>query len=376
MFLQQTFVALGRALPAVIAPAMIADLMIDSAWIGVYFAIVAAAALATQLGCGNFIIRYGAMRMSQAALVLLAIGTAFAAIGTPFFLVLSALFSGSHLLGRCSPPKYMPLIFSIKQTAVPAGLLIAGFVAPSLTEWSNWRYTMLLSALSCVIFGLMLQPLVKHFDDDRIPTRRFHFSDFGTTLRSVLGTRSLRNLAFSCFAFNAVQTIFTVYFVVYLTTIGYTMVAAGFLFSTVVVIAVPGRIVWGLLGSGYIQPRVMMAALALGMVISMVLLGISSEGWPTIVIGIIAAVISATALSWHGVLLAEAARAAPEGSRGGVTGGVLSFGQIGALTAPSVFALLLGVTDSYGIGFIVCSIPALMVGIALLRQRQGSNSGK
>ena len=112
------------------------------------------------------------------------------------------------------------------------------------------------------------------------------------------------------------------------------------------------------------------------MVISMVLLGISSEGWPTIVIGIIAAVISATALSWHGVLLAEAARAAPEGSRGGVTGGVLSFGQIGALTAPSVFALLLGVTDSYGIGFIVCSIPALMVGIALLRQRQGSNSGK
>jgi MFS family permease len=326
------------------------------------------------------------MRMSQAALVLLAIGTAFAAIGTPFFLVLSALFAGggasvstpasSHLLGRCSPPKYMPLIFSIKQTAVPAGLLIAGFVGPSLTEWSNWRYTMLLSALSCVIFGIMLQPLVKHFDDDRIPTRRFHFSDFGTTLRSVLGTRSLRNLAFSCFAFNAVQTIFTVYFVVYLTSIGYTMVAAGFLFSTVVVIAVPGRIIWGILGSGYIQPRVMMAALALGMVISMVLLGISSEGWPTIVIGIIATVISATALSWHGVLLAEAARAAPEGSRGGVTGGVLSFGQIGALTAPSIFALLLGISNSYGLGFIVCSIPALLVGIALLRQTQASSIGK
>lgn len=386
MFLQQTFVALGRALPAVIAPAMIADLMLDSAWIGVYFSIVAAAALMTQLGCGNFIVRYGAMRMSQAALVLLAIGTAFAAIGTPFFLVLSALLAGggasvstpasSHLLGRCSPQKYMPLIFSIKQTAVPAGLLIAGFVGPSLTEWSNWRYTMLISALSCVIFSLMLQPLVKHFDDDRIATRKFHFSDFGTTLRSVLGTRDLRNLAFSCFAFNAVQTIFTIYFVVYLTTIGYTMVAAGFLFSLVVVIAVPGRIVWGLLGSGYIQPRIMMATLALGMVISMVLLGLSSGGWPTIVIGIIATVISATALSWHGVLLAEAARAAPEGSRGGVTGGVLSFGQIGALTAPIIFALLLGVSNSYGLGFIVCSIPALLVALVLLRQRQGSTLGK
>jgi MFS family permease len=154
------------------------------------------------------------------------------------------------------------------------------------------------------------------------------------------------------------------------------MVAAGFLFSIVVVIAVPGRIVWGLLGSGYIQPRIMMATLALGMVISMVLLGLSSEGWPTIVIGIIATVISATALSWHGVLLAEAARAAPEGSRGGVTGGVLSFGQIGALTAPIIFAVMLGIFNSYGVGFIVCSIPALLVALVLLRQRQASNIGK
>jgi MFS family permease len=120
----------------------------------------------------------------------------------------------------------------------------------------------------------------------------------------------------------------------------------------------------------------MMATLALGMVISMVLLGLSSEGWPTIVIGIIATVISATALSWHGVLLAEAARAAPEGSRGGVTGGVLSFGQIGALTAPIIFAVLLGIFNSYGLGFIVCSIPALLVALVLLRQRQGSNNGK
>ena len=38
MFLQQTFIALARALPAVIAPAIITDLPIDAAWIGIYFA--------------------------------------------------------------------------------------------------------------------------------------------------------------------------------------------------------------------------------------------------------------------------------------------------------------------------------------------------
>jgi hypothetical protein len=35
MFLQQTFIALGRALPAVIAPAIITDLRLDAFWIGI-----------------------------------------------------------------------------------------------------------------------------------------------------------------------------------------------------------------------------------------------------------------------------------------------------------------------------------------------------
>jgi MFS family permease len=379
MFFQQTFIALGRALPAVLAPAMIAHLMLDSAWIGVYFSIGAVASLATQLGCGSFIIRYGALRMSQVALVMLALGMALATLDSPLMLVLSALIGGggaavstpasSHLLGRVSPPRYMPLIFSLKQTAVPAGLLLAGLLGPQLTEAFNWHYTMLFAALACLVFTLMLQPLRKLFDDDRVPTRTFHLSDFSTTLKSVVGTKTLRNLAFTCFAFNAAQTIFTVYFVVYLTTLGYTLVAAGFVFSIAVAIAVPGRIVWGLLGSGYIQPRIVMAVLAFGMGASMIALSLCSEGWPTILVGTIAAIISATALSWHGVLLAETANAAPEGMRGAVTGGVLSFGQLGALSAPTVFSILLGLSGSYSLGFIVCTIPALLVGYALVRQR-------
>jgi len=49
MFLQQTFVALGRALPAVIAPAILTDLRIDAVWVGVYFGLTAAASLVALL---------------------------------------------------------------------------------------------------------------------------------------------------------------------------------------------------------------------------------------------------------------------------------------------------------------------------------------
>jgi MFS family permease len=95
MFLQQTLVALGKALPAVIAPAIIADLRIDAAWIGVYFGLSATASLVAQLGCGSFIVRHGALRMSQISLAMMAAGTALAALGSPLMLVLSAIVCGA-----------------------------------------------------------------------------------------------------------------------------------------------------------------------------------------------------------------------------------------------------------------------------------------
>ena len=100
--------------------------------------------------------------------------------------------ASSHLLSRVSSPRYLPLVMSIKQTAVPAGLLIAGAFGPLLTEWKDWRFTMLLSAAACAVFVLMLQPLRAVFDTDRVPTRTFRFSDFKSTLTSMLGVPSLR----------------------------------------------------------------------------------------------------------------------------------------------------------------------------------------
>ena len=379
MFFQQTFVALGRALPAVIAPAIITDLHLDAAWIGVYFGVMALSALISQLGCGSFIVRYGALRVSQIALLMLAAGMGLAALGMPLPLLLSAVIAGgggavstpasSHLLSRCTTPRYLPLVFSIKQTAVPAGLLLAGMLGPPLTEWINWRATMLACGAACAILFLVLQPLRKIFDTDRVPTRSFRFSDFRSTLTVVLATPRLRALSFACLAFNGVQAVFTAYFVTYLTTIGYTPVAAGFLFSVAVAVAVPGRVLWGWIGSSFVSPAVVMAGLALGMAGSAALLAFSSAGWPTLLVGLIACVLSATALSWHGVLLAETATASPEDMRGGVTGGVLSFGQVGALILPLIYSGFLDLTGSYGIGFIACGLPALLVGVQLLRKR-------
>jgi MFS family permease len=186
MFLQQTFASVGKTLPAVVAPLVIAELHADPAWVGVYYGICAAASLFAQMGCGSFIIRYGALRMSQVALVLLGGGR-------------------------------------------------AGSVAVT---------------------------------------------------------------------------------------------------------------------------------------------GLFSAAWPIAAIGLAGAVLSATAVSWHGILLSEAARLAPAGRIGAVTGGVLSFGQIGAFVGPFAFSALLSLTGDYGAGGAACAIPALWVSASLLRSRAPAEGGE
>jgi len=376
MFLQQTFASVGKVLPAVVAPLIITELDTDPAWVGVYYGISAGASLFVQMGCGSFIIRYGALRMSQVALALLGGGMAVAVEGWLLGFGASAIIGGggaavstpasSHLLGRVSPIRLAPLVFSIKQTAVPVGSLICGFLAPATAGALGWRGAVLASATACVAFAVILQPLRARFDDDRVPSRRFRLSDFRTTIASVLQARDLRSLSFACFAFNGVQSVFTAYFVTYLVALGQDLAAAGLLFSIVVAVAIPCRVLWGWLGSFHIAPRHVMAGLALGMGGSIAVTGLFTAAWSVVAMGIVGAVLSATAMSWHGVLLSETARLAPAGRAGAVTGGVLSFGQIGAFLGPSGFSLLLHLSGGYVVGWSLCAIPALCVGISLL----------
>jgi len=378
MFFQQTFAALGRNLPPIIAPAILDDLQLDPAWIGVYVGLTAFAALIAQLSCGSFIVRYGALRTSQAALAMLAVGLAAATVGPMALFALSAIIGGggsamstpasSHLLGRYSPPRYAPLVFSLKQTAVPAGLLLAGLMGPFLVGVWGWRGAVLAAAAACLVFAFMLQPTRREFDSDRVPTRSFRLSDLGTTLAVATRQPELRNLSFACFAFNGLQMVFVAYFVTYLFVLGHDLATAGLVFSLATLVAVPGRVFWGWFSSARASPGVVLAWLSLGMALSTGLVGVAGAMASLVLISLAAVALSMTVLSWHGVLLAEAARLAPEGMRGAATGGVLSFGQLGALTMPLFYAFILSVSGSHALGFILCGLPCLVVGLALLRR--------
>src|SRR5882757_7037839 len=267
MTVQQTCATLGRSTVPLIASAIVADLGLDPALVGVYVAIGAVAGFLTTMTCGGLIVRYGAMRMTQVGMLALAIGLSLPASGLLPLFALGAFVGGlgqaistpssSHLLGRLSPPRLAPLVFSLKQTGVPAGLMVAGVVAPVLATEAGWRTALLVIA--------SLSP-----------------ADIRANVASVLREPALRAMCLAMFSFVGLQSLFTGFFVLYLVRgLGYDLERAGLVFAIAVAVAVPARIGWGWLASHLVRPATLLSLLGVGMAVAAALAAFIHPAWPT-----------------------------------------------------------------------------------------------
>ena len=385
MTVQQAFATLGRSTVPLIAAAIVADLHVDPALVGVHVAIGAVAGFMTTLGCGGLIMRYGAIRMTQVGMLALAFGLAVPASGWLPLFALGAFVGGlgqaistpssSHLLGRLSPPRLAPLVFSVKQTGVPLGLVVAGVLAPWIATEAGWRAAMLVIAGLAGLTAVVLQPMRRRFDGDRVPGTPLSPADIRANILSVLREPTLRALCVSMFSFVGLQTLFTGFFVLYLVRgLGYELERAGGVFAIAVAVAVPARIGWGWMASRLVRPVTLLPLLGLLMAVAALLAASLQASWPYGMVVLVAALFSATAVSWHGVLLAEVARLSPPGRIGSTTGAVLAFGDAGALVMPLLFSGALTLTGSYAPGFLVGGAFALLVGLFGTWQRFGARS--
>lgn len=382
MTVQQSLATLGRSTVPLIAAAILADLAVDPALVGVYLAIGSVAGFLTTMGCGGFILRYGALRMTQVGMAALGIGLAVTTAGWLPLFALGAFVGGlgqaistpssSHLLGRLSPRHLAPLIFSVKQTGVPAGLMLAGVVAPWLAVEAGWRAALLAVAGLCFLTVVALQPLRARFDTDRNPAQPLSPADIRANVVGVLRDPALRIMCVAMFSFVGLQSLFTGFFVLYLVRgLGYDLERAGQVFAVAVAVAVPARIGWGWLASRLVKPATLLALLGIAMAGAAALAASIAPAWPTWLTTVIATAFSMTAVSWHGVLLAEVARLSPPGRIGATTGAVLAFGDAGALVLPLLFSGALALTGGYATGFVIGGALALGVGLFGLWRRVG-----
>ena len=103
--------------------------------------------------------------------------------------------ASSDLLGRYCPPRHAPLIFSIKQTGVPVGGILAGALVPAFTIALGWQGAFVACGAMCLVLAFALQPLRAEFDQYRVRSHRISMQAVLHTVRAVLVHRRLRELA-------------------------------------------------------------------------------------------------------------------------------------------------------------------------------------
>jgi predicted MFS family arabinose efflux permease len=380
----QVFTSFAGTAAAVLAPEIAADFAISPRLIGVFVGLLYVGSSLASLLCGGFIARYGAIRVSQACVLLCAAGLAAVALlppGWALLLLAAPLLIGigygpitpasSQVLARTTPATRMGLVFSVKQTGVPVGTALAGALLPLLALAFGWRAAFFYAAAAGAAIALLAQPTRARLDADREADHRFSLAAIGNLLRLVLRRPALAELALLGLIYAAAQLCLLSFLVVYLTeSLGISLVTAGLALSAVSLGGIAGRIAWGTVADRWLSPRVMLGLLGCVAGACAWLTTGFSNGWHPLALYAVCTLYGATALGWNGVQLAEVARHAPPGQAGAVTGTVGFLMFSGVVIGPPLFAGLAALTGSYRAGFAVFGTLSLACGLWLLLGRR------
>ena len=376
MLFQQALSTMSGLTIPVLAPPIAAETGMSASLVGVYTAFLYGGSMISSLAGGGFLLRYGALRVSQVCLLVVAIGLLINMPGYIYLFVLGAIVTGlgggpstpasSQILARYTNPATAPFVFSIKQTGVPVGGVIAGVLLPVFVEMFGWRGALVCAASMSLVFALMLQPFRAEFDSDRQPHRSLKLTDLRATLGAVLRDARVRELALGLFAFTGLQLAFASFFISFLSLgMGWTLTDAGIAYSIAMGAGIAGRLIWGWVGSRYVPPVLLLAVLGLAMGVACMAIGLVDETWQKPAVWAVAFCYGMTGIGYQGVLLAEIARIAPPGMAGVVTGGAVFFAYVGMITFPGSFGIILALTESYQTAFVILGAVPIVVGAML-----------
>jgi predicted MFS family arabinose efflux permease len=377
----QSLVAMAVLTPAVMAPVIAPVLGVSVAYTGLFVAVAYAGAMVASLAAGAAVARFGAIRVSQAGLLLCAAGLLTCTIASLWSFAAGGLLIGlgygpitpasSWLLARTTPAHRISLVFSVKQTGVPLGGMLAGALVPGLMLLTGWQGALVAVAVANVACALLSQPLRVSLDADRQPGRPLAFGNLAQPLRLVLSQRTLATLAACSFVFSTAQLALTSYLVTFLhQVLDYGLVTAGFALSVAQIGGVTGRILWGYVADGWLGADRTLAGLAFLMAASSLATAMLHGGMPALLVFAILFVFGASATGWNGVYLAEVARRAPPGLAGIATGGTLAITFLGVVLGPPAFGALSAAFGSFRVGYAALALPTAACGLVLLLRRR------
>ena len=395
----QSLGSLCLSAAAVVAPVVAPAIGHAPESVGLFVGAAYLVAMLSGLQSGRGVAWFGAVGLTQVALV--SAGIAMAAVpmsATPpfghalFLLGIAALIgigygflnpTAAMILDRHTPPAHRALFFSIKQAGVPIGVALAGATMPiGLALW-GWQVTCWVVAGVCLATACALAPARRLLEPERFvgaadPTREQPRVFKGTGLARVLGSQSLRLLVLTSFAFAFAQLCFLTFLVSYLNLgLGHSLAAAAGVLAISQVVSTGARVAWGAIADRWIPPCRLLGLLGIGSALSLVLLGAlghlspagtdgPSAGFGIAVITLVGVVTAVTTMSWNGVYIAALAQRCQPGELASVTGASQFVTFAGSTLGPVTFGFLVRAGLSYDLTYLLVAVLPAIGGIALL----------
>ncbi|HSV82104.1 MAG TPA: MFS transporter [Ramlibacter sp.] len=340
-----------------IAPAMAATLGVSESLVGAQVILVYMAAMVASMFAGSLVVQVGAVRATQLSLVGAAIGLGLSAIPSVVVVVTASLLLGAayglvnpatgQMLDSGIDPARRGTAFSIKQSAVPVGGVLAGAIAPVIAVSIGWQGSLLAMAASAVAGALLLETRRHWFPFQRPPSGRESTRPF-RDVHVILQTPALRFTCLAVAAFAGVQLILTTYLVTILVQhVGLGLVAAGVALSFFNGGGMVGRFGWGLASDAVPGSLVLAFVFGLSLMLLLVFPFVEAD-WPIVLLHGFVAAMGIAVAGWAGVFVSEVLRLAPpnESARAIAGGYVFTFG--GGLGGLGCFLLGFHVLGSYG----------------------------
>ncbi|MCX7229263.1 MAG: MFS transporter [Burkholderiales bacterium] len=378
MWLGGVLVAASLALVGVaaLAPRILETLALPPTAIGLFSSVVWGTAILASSAGGALVARWGAWRVSRACPLLCAAGLLAVASGEPWLFWLGAVVIGlgqgietppsSQLLGHHVPIPKRPLYFSLKQSGVQVGAVLASLGLPAIALVWGWRAALVAVVVVLVGFASTLG----------VPARRFPVPDAPRSapsgLRSLLGwARPLRRrpglmrLSLAAAAFGATQVCVNSFLVTWaVLERDLDLAGAGLLAATAQGAGLLARPLWGWVASRAGDARVVLRALGLVMAACGLLLGVFGAQWPMVLLAPLAACYGLSASGWNGVFLAEVATRADPAEIASTSAAAMVPLFLGLVVGPLAFAAA-GQALGLSSGFVVMAAVSL-AGVLLL----------
>ena len=379
MLAVQVLASMVLSTAAVLSPAVAPTLGLPPERVGVFVALAYLAAMAAGLPTGNWVTRWGGVRVSQASLLCLMSGTWLACVGEPWCLLPSAVCIGfgyglanpsaTAVLARHVPAQASGLFFSMKQAGVPLGVALAGLCLPLGLHWLGWQLSVWLTGALCLVVGVWLWTTLNRLQpaDERQPLQAG--SRWWAPLLDVGRDRELRRLGLVSLVYAMAQQGFLTFLVSLLHLQGgLSLAVAAAILAASQVASTAARVGFGHVADRWMPPPRLLGWMGIAMSLGLVLLAWVGTTGQVMGSALAALVCGTFVMGWNGVFFAELVRTAPRERLASAAGTTQFLTFSGAMSGPFLVAQWVGWGGSYAQGMLWMALGPVVVGLMLLKR--------